>query len=230
MRTWTRQRGSGKIMRPQLRRGHTSEQIVMGKGGKRRWRYHYNLVKSRLLMTVLRQAFDVDGALYKSQGHDSLSETRRRLLQTLFMLAASTWAVSAAHSRETWQRESGCLERLQCPRLVSGGCESKGCVSQVLFLWKEDLRRVYSGGRVKLSCCRSFKSLPQVSHGFGADQREDDVIVLLTLEPVHCCHLQRNTNVSRNIQDMLTKLQQINAFCKVNKLVRFTWVGRGELG
>lgn len=29
-----------------------------------------------------------------------------------------------------------------------------------------------------------------MSYGSGADQREDDVIVLLTLEPVHCGHLQ----------------------------------------
>lgn len=143
------------------------------------------------------------------------------------MLAASKWAVSVVVSSFSkfitgkCDRESSCRKRLQWPHLlcsVSGGCESKGSVSQVLFLWKEDLRRVCSGGRVKLSCCLSFKSLPQVSHGFGADQWEDDVIVLLTLEPVDCCHLQRNTNVDGNIKAMLTKLQQANAFCKVNKL------------
>lgn len=33
-----------------------------------------------------------------------------------------------------------------------------------------------------------------MSHGFGADQGEDDVVILLTLEPVHCCHLRRHTN------------------------------------
>lgn len=108
-------------------------------------------------------------------------------------------------SRERVQRP-----RLRCP--ASGGCESKGSATQVLFVWKEDLWRVCSGGQVKLSCCLSFKSLPQVSNGFGADQWEDDVIVLLALEPVDCCHLQRNTNVHGNIKDMRTKLQQANAF------------------
>ena len=57
-----------------------------------------------------------------------------------------------------------------------------------------------------------WKSLPQVSHGFGADQWEDDVIILLTLESVDCCHLQINANVHGNIQDMDVRLQQANAF------------------
>lgn len=41
-------------------------------------------------------------------------------------------------------------------------------------------------GAAKANC------LPQVPHGFGADQREDDVVVLLTLEPVHRRHLREN--------------------------------------
>lgn len=48
--------------------------------------------------------------------------------------------------------------------------------------------------------------LPQVSHGFSADQREDDVVVLLTLEPVDRRHLRGHTNTHRNIKAMLTKL------------------------
>lgn len=31
--------------------------------------------------------------------------------------------------------------------------------------------------------------LPEMSYGFGSDQREDDIIVLLTLEPVDSRHL-----------------------------------------
>lgn len=38
--------------------------------------------------------------------------------------------------------------------------------------------------------------VPQVSHGFGADQREDDVVVLLTLESVHRCHLHQKKKAS----------------------------------
>lgn len=34
-----------------------------------------------------------------------------------------------------------------------------------------------------------------MSHGFGADQREDDVVILLTLEPVNCRHLQGQTEM-----------------------------------
>lgn len=41
--------------------------------------------------------------------------------------------------------------------------------------------------------------VPQVSHGFGADQREDDVVVLLTLEPVHRCHLHKKKAASNNV-------------------------------
>lgn len=36
------------------------------------------------------------------------------------------------------------------------------------------------------------KCLPQMSYSFGAHQREDDVVILLTLKPVHCCYLQKN--------------------------------------
>lgn len=135
-------------------------------------------------------------------------------------------------SPNSLQRESSCLKRVQCPRLlcsVSGGCESKGSATQVLSVWKDDLWRVCSGGRVKLSCCLSFKSLPQVSHGFGADQWEDDVIVLLALEPVDCCHLQRNTNVHGNIKDMLTKLQQANAFLQSKQACAFYGSGGADL-
>lgn len=39
--------------------------------------------------------------------------------------------------------------------------------------------------------------VPQVSHGFGADQREDDVVVLLTLEPVHRRHLHQKKKMSK---------------------------------
>lgn len=46
-----------------------------------------------------------------------------------------------------------------------------------------------------------------MSHGFSADQREDDVVVLLTLEPVDRRHLHGHTNTHRNIEDMLTKLR-----------------------
>lgn len=30
-----------------------------------------------------------------------------------------------------------------------------------------------------------------MSYGFGAHQGEDDVVILLTLKPVHCCYLQK---------------------------------------
>lgn len=46
-----------------------------------------------------------------------------------------------------------------------------------------------------------------MSHGFSADQREDDVVVLLTLEPVDRRHLHGHTNTHRNIKDMRTKLR-----------------------
>lgn len=65
MRMWRRQRGSEKI-RTELGGGRTvSEQIVMGQGVKRRWMYHYNLVKSPL--NDCSKAFDQHGALYKSE-------------------------------------------------------------------------------------------------------------------------------------------------------------------
>lgn len=44
---------------------------------------------------------------------------------------------------------------------------------------------------LKHSCAKP-KRLPQMSYGFGAHQREDDVVILLTLKPVHRRYLQKN--------------------------------------
>lgn len=52
--------------------------------------------------------------------------------------------------------------------------------------------------------CLRRAVVPQVSHGFGADQREDDVVVLLTLEPVHRRHLRRKEEVVNNSNEAWT--------------------------
>lgn len=36
--------------------------------------------------------------------------------------------------------------------------------------------------------------IPQVTHGFGSDERKEDVVVLLTLVLIHCGHFVRSSN------------------------------------
>lgn len=49
-----------------------------------------------------------------------------------------------------------------------------------------------------VECLFALVVVPQMSHGFGADQRQDDVVVLLTLEPVHRCHLHKKEMMSKH--------------------------------
>lgn len=39
------------------------------------------------------------------------------------------------------------------------------------------------------SCLWIFNYVPQVSNCLGSYKRKDDIIILLTLKPVHSCHL-----------------------------------------
>lgn len=53
-------------------------------------------------------------------------------------------------------------------------------------------------GEASASCLVPRRAaVPQVSHGFGPDQRQDDVVVLLTLEPVHRRHLHQKKKMSK---------------------------------
>lgn len=114
---------------------------------------------------------------------------------------------AVTHDKRKEPSESGCLrrrKRLHFCCVVSQEdvhlrCR-RWCTSAfVEYLLKCDVNDAKSQAA-------RWKELPQVSHGFSADQREDDVVVLLTLEPVDCCHLHGHTNTHRNIKDMLTKL------------------------
>lgn len=120
-------------------------------------------------MTVLRLLISME--LYINQRHNILSKTRDSSLNS---------SSNALYARSvfnfilgTRDKEKARLKRVRRPpllRLLTGGRKAKVSVVEVLFVWREDLRQACCGGRDKLSRCLSFKSLPQVSHGFGADQ------------------------------------------------------------
>lgn len=120
-------------------------------------------------MTVLRLLISME--LYINQ-RDTIASPKTR--DSSLNSSNALYARSAFNFiTETHDKEKARLKRVRRPRLLrllTGGRKAKVSVAEVLFVWKEDLRQACSGGRDKLSRCLSFKSLPQVSHGFGADQ------------------------------------------------------------
>lgn len=72
-----------------------------------------------------------------------------------------------------------------------------------------------------------------MTHSFGPDQREDDVVVLLTLESVHCCNLHSHkhnhylmnkcTNTHKHLRSV-NKASAAKTLCKGNKCLHFSQV------